>query len=41
MFLLMAEYETPAVALSEICEKYLGIPPRHILGVVQQSGCEL
>ncbi|MCS2150757.1 pyocin activator PrtN family protein [Scandinavium manionii] len=27
MFLLMAEYETPAVPLSEICEKYLGIKP--------------
>lgn len=27
MFLLMAEYETPAVPLSEICEKYLGLKP--------------
>ncbi|AXD28279.1 pyocin activator protein PrtN [Salmonella enterica] len=27
MFLLMAEYETPAVPLSDICEKYLGIKP--------------
>ncbi len=27
MFLLMAEYETPAVPLSDICEKYLGMKP--------------
>lgn len=27
MFLLMAEYETPAVPLSDICEKYLGVKP--------------
>lgn len=25
IFLLMAEYETPTVPLSEICEKYLGL----------------
>ncbi|EAM9430889.1 TPA_asm: pyocin activator protein PrtN [Salmonella enterica] len=27
LLLLMAEYETPAVPLSEICEKYLGVKP--------------
>ncbi|MCK7227148.1 pyocin activator PrtN family protein [Enterobacter asburiae] len=27
IFLLMAEYETPTVPLSEICGKYLGMKP--------------
>ncbi|EPL7036097.1 pyocin activator PrtN family protein [Citrobacter farmeri] len=39
MILLLAEYETPTVPLSEICEKYFGIKPSTAEGNAAEKSC--